>query len=193
MPVAEEGTRSIYDHDIFDWFEVPDECQVMPSKVLLTTKFSKDCKPARFKTIISVVQGFNQLGTKAYRAALPASLEPVRAAIANAVRNGFRWRMLDIKPTFPQTRMGKDDPPGRVMPPKGLQCSEAARDEVWYAYLDSTAYAPPLVGGTNIHKFSRVISSTTDHFVYGMDGQYERHSSSSRRRNPFDWQRQDEN
>lgn len=105
---AEEESRFLHDLDVFDWVNVPDEFQVIPSKVLFRTKFDMNGKPARFKTK-NVVRRFPELDNGADRAPLDF-LEFVRVVVANALCNGFSSRMPDVKTALRYELMGEDAP-----------------------------------------------------------------------------------
>ena len=86
--------------------------------------------PCRQKSRV-VVQGFHDADTRADKAAPAASQESVHLLIANAGNNGLILRKVDTKTAFLQTRMKRDDPEVFVIPPKGSECQEEQKNQLW--------------------------------------------------------------
>ena len=77
------------------------------------------------------MQGFHEADTGADKAAPVASQESGHLLIANATTNGLILREVDMKTTFLQARMERDDTDVYVIPPKGFECEEKQKDQVW--------------------------------------------------------------
>ena len=126
-----EERRSLIEHDIFEWVDPPQSIQAIPSRFLYRWKYNQDGKPCRQKSRV-VVQGFHEADTGADKAAPVAFQESVHLLIANAATNGPTLGQVDIKTAFLRARMERDDPDVYVIPPKGFECEEKPKDQVWH-------------------------------------------------------------
>ena len=129
-------------------------------------------KPCRQKSRV-VVQGFHEADTGADKAAPVASEESVHLLIANAANNGPILRQVDINTAFLKARMECDDPDVYVIPPKGFECDEKQKDQVWRLKACLYGLRLSLRGwwGT-MHTYLLEIgfvSSTADPCVYNLD------------------------
>ena len=125
-----EERRSLIEHDLFEWVDPPQGIQAIPSRFLYRWKYNQDGTPYRQKSRV-VVQGFHEDDTGAYKEATEASQESVHLLIANAAIDGLILRQVDIKTAFLQARMERDDPDVYVISPKGFECEEKQKDQVW--------------------------------------------------------------
>ena len=108
--MRDEG-RSLVEHDVFDWVDLPEGAQALPAKYLFKVKYNQDREPVRLKSRI-VVQGFHQADAGEDKAApVEESMETVHPLVANAAQNGFVLKQADIITAFLHARVPKNAKP----------------------------------------------------------------------------------
>ena len=131
--MAEERT-SVVEHDVFEWVDPSQGIQAIPLRFLYRWNYNQEQSPCRQRSRVAV-QGFHEDDTGADKAAPVASQESAHLLNANVPNNRLILRQVKRKTAFLQARMERDDPDVHVIPPKGFECEEKQKDQVWRCLL----------------------------------------------------------